>query len=76
MNGSAPRDRAREVAEQLEGTCQSLQDVASEEEIDNVEFCEALDEMVLLCPCCGWWSPVEDFVESEGEEVCEECAHG
>lgn len=51
----AMRARAQEVAEDLQGTAKNLEDVSTEEERNNSDFCETLDEIVLECDCCGWW---------------------
>lgn len=63
------------VASRLEGTCQSLDDVLEDElglELTEVPtpMLEFLDEQVMLCTECGWWSE-GSAVDEDG--VCEDC---
>lgn len=69
------REDMQRVAETLDGTCRSLDDVLEEEL--GVEFSDVpldmlveLDEMVLDCTCCGWWSEASEF---DDDQVCPEC---
>lgn len=58
------RARAREVADDLLGTGnKTLNNEATVEEVNNTDFCETLDQLVLECEQCGWWV--------ESDEVCE-----
>lgn len=69
-----PRLRGQEVAEELEGTCRSLHEVASEEETEDPDFLEALDELVFNCTCCGRWFEVGEMTEDcDGELICTDC---
>lgn len=71
-------DRAQTVADELMGTCQSL-DAALErfgwEGADNnMEFCNALDDRVFCCCDCGWWDEAGAAKERGGHDlVCGEC---
>lgn len=69
----AVRDRAREVAEDLVGTCRALYEFATQEEQDSPEFCEELDNYVLECQRCNWWWRIEDIADTDGDAVCTEC---
>lgn len=74
MNATSPRLRGEAAAEELEGTCQSLYDVVSEEDMDDPDFLGALDDLVFLCACCGWWCETSELVEDQdGEGVCIDC---
>jgi hypothetical protein len=64
-------DRAHEVAESILGTCDGLDQHATEEERDSREFSAALDDRVALCECCGWWVEADE-VDRDG--CCEECS--
>lgn len=64
--------RAREVAEDLLGTCKNLDDHSIEEERNNSDFCAALDEQVLKCETCGWWCETGEICK---EGHCDDC-HG
>lgn len=63
-------DRAREVADALLGTANDLENEASEEEINSISFCDALDELVMQCETCNWWVAADD-VDDDGN--CAEC---
>ena len=65
--------RAREVSEDLIGTCRDLSDFASEQEINDETFCNELDALCFCCDQCGWWSAVE---EEDDDNVCLECTEG
>lgn len=64
-------ERAKEVADELLGSCQSLQKVATEFEMKNAAFCAALDERVLECECCGWRFDADEIDDGE----CYDCRH-
>lgn len=59
--------RARKVAEALRGTCRSLHDFASDEEINDRDFCAELDILIACCDVCDWWV-TEDETENCGDE--------
>lgn len=59
-------NRARVVAEELLGTCKSLGEVATANELLDTDFCVELDDFVTECQCCGWWH--------SAEEDCDECS--
>lgn len=66
--------RVNEVAEELNGTAKSLHDVATEAEMNDTEFCTALDAVVGQCDDCGWWTDADDLDEEDsGMPVCSEC---
>lgn len=46
--------RAEEAAQELQGTARSLVDVSTEEERNNLDFCNQLDSVTLECDGCGW----------------------
>lgn len=63
------------LVEQLDGTCQSLDDVLREDygvEFASVpiELLDLLDEHVMQCETCGWWSDASGF---DDNQVCDEC---
>jgi hypothetical protein len=62
-------ERSREVAEALKGTADDLQAHARAEEINDLRFCEALDEQVKCCEGCGWWFDSEEITDGN----CGEC---
>lgn len=64
--------RAHEVAEELINTSKSLCDVATEEEIDNKEFCDELDWLCFLCSACDWWGRADE--DQAYDHICNECA--
>lgn len=67
-------ERAEAVAAELQGTCHALDDHAAEEEINSLEFCEALDALVFCCESCGWWCGQDENADREDGWYCRECA--
>jgi len=71
---------ARQVAESLMGSCNSIDDILRQYELNenlvvDSEFCATIDDLVFLCPYCGWWSEAGDYADDEiceaaGESVC------
>lgn len=67
------RERAREVADEIAGSCRRLNAVATTEEVNNAEFCAELDSLVFECDGCGWWCWAEEESNAEPGN-CDECA--
>lgn len=69
--------RADEVAAELQGTCKSLHDVATEAEQEDIEFLQDLDDKVFLCEICGWWCELCELsnasIEGQHQLTCDEC---
>lgn len=68
------RERARDVAAELMGSCDSLHHVLGEAEEhlnDDQDFCDALDEMVMQCNGCGWWN--EPCMVNDEDDTCDNC---
>jgi len=70
------RENMLAVADDLQGTCKSLDAVLSEDygvDLSDVpaDMLAVLDEQVQLCETCGWWGEPCDFNE-DGE--CTECS--
>lgn len=68
------------VADALQGTCKSLNDVLQEEfgeDADvadvHIELLYVLDEQVMECGGCGWWC---EAGELNDEQECGDCADG
>lgn len=63
------------LAEQLEGSCTSLDSILDEEfglalsDIP-VNLLSLLDEKVMECQQCGWWSDSSTF---DDNQICGEC---
>ncbi len=68
------REKMSEIAEELRGTCKTLDEVLEGHGLDYncvpVEMLDTLDEDVMLCDWCGWW--VESS-EIDDDSVCKEC---
>jgi hypothetical protein len=64
------------VAEDLQGTCQRLEDAltrqfAPDEEDVDIELLRVLDDQVMECEGCQWWCEISDLND---EQVCSDCA--
>lgn len=72
------RERVRAAADDLQGTCQgvddALQKAFGDEALGMTELdmplLELLDDLVLLCDACGWWCEAGDVDDG----VCSDCA--
>lgn len=67
-----------EVAEELRGTCDSLQTVLERNDMEGMdndaEFCAALDALVFECECCMWWHEQSEMGERNDDRwICESC---
>lgn len=63
--------RPEEVAAALLGTCRTLEEFASEDEINDLQFCRELDDLVFCCDECGWWCGTEEA--NDLGFVCDDC---
>lgn len=70
---AAMEARATIVADALMDTCKSLSDVASDDEVNDRNFCSALDDIVMCCDQCSWWV---DANEVNDDQICKECSDG
>jgi hypothetical protein len=67
-----------EVAQYLEGTCQSTQDAIDRFALDvedGILEQRLLDVSIEICVNCDWWHEVSDleYIESENGGVCTQC---
>lgn len=60
------QEQAHLLAEALLGTCDDLPDGTT----DDLELCQHLDMLVLLCETCGWWVETSD-TDEDGN--CSDC---
>lgn len=67
-------DRVRTIADELRGTCQSLDDALMEgEELTTAQHGE-LDELIFCCDICSWWYDTGEMAEDcEDALICEKC---
>ena len=59
-----------EVADQLRGTCDDIDDLIDIHE-QTMQWGLELDHLVLRCEQCGWWV---DSDETNDDCYCEDCA--
>lgn len=70
---------AREIADHLIGTAQSLATVLEFQDLEALTdfqpFLLALDEHALECSQCGWWAAADEMHDHENGQdfVCQEC---
>lgn len=67
-----------EIAYELQGSCQSLQNVLERHDMDgmddDLEFCHALDRLVFCCEQCEWWFEQSEMGERDDDRwICREC---
>lgn len=67
--------RIEQIIEDLKGTCDSLDGVCGNYDIDSMDLSidelEQLDQEIFNCETCGWWCETSEM--SEDENVCEDC---
>ena len=68
-------ERARAAAEELRGTAQSISDVATDTEMNDLTFCRTLDAHVLCCSGCGWWIGTDEADTDSGDVFCTDCVN-
>lgn len=70
---SLPDIDITKIAADLVGTCkdlsETLPDGVAQDDLTQTQLAE-LDEHVMCCTACGWWSDADEF---NGEQECEEC---
>lgn len=70
------QERCNEIVEELRGTCKSLHEVCTDDELDNKFVTDAIDMELFECEVCGWWcewSETSQKPELEGRFVCDDC---
>lgn len=62
---------AEALANRLRGSCQSM----PAEFEDDMDVLDHLEELIFLCPCCGWWCDVDELNETgpNSEDICDDC---
>lgn len=63
--------RVEELAERLEGTCESIGDEQDDWSTDELS---AFDDLVFCCTGCGWWFEVGEAVDTNDGDQCTHCA--
>ena len=67
------------IVEELNGSCDSLNQVLENHEADALEddtdFLGFLDDHIFNCVCCGWWFPISEVTtdETQDELACNSC---
>lgn len=76
-NTAENQARMDRVAEDLEGTCQTLETVLQrhfDEDADTIHFDSELlaylDEQVMECAECNWWSRTDEMAD---DQICLDC---
>lgn len=70
---------AEQIADELQGTCTSLQAVLERHEMEGAEndqdFCYRLDSLVFECLQCSWWCEVSEMTDDPDYDwCCDDCA--
>ncbi len=71
---SATTEKMSEIAEELRGTCASLDTALKNHGLDfdstPRRFLDMLDEEVMDCQQCGWW---HESHELNDDQICNDC---
>ena len=75
---SEAADIAETIADQLQGSCDSLQsrlEHIDREDLEmNQEFCDRLDSLVFNCECCNWWCEISEMTDDPDHDWnCTDC---
>lgn len=67
------------VIDALRGTCETLDHVADQHNIDPMDasLCDAIDQEIFKCNDCGWWCEMHEEVSAFAdidEWTCRQCA--
>jgi hypothetical protein len=70
--------RIDDIIAELCGTCQSLQNVLTDDEQNDAAILYAIDSELFECSECGWWCEISEAAEDDGGEpfdppVCQSC---
>ncbi len=72
-----------EIAKGYLGTCNYVTDWLMDNAQPDGDFIDSDDVQTILtekgiecCAACGWFSEIDDMVESNGDLVCPECVEG
>jgi len=67
--------RCNEIVDELRGTCKSLHEVCTDEEMNDPVVLNVIDMELFECSVCSWWCELNEAVENndEGEDVCTDC---
>ena len=65
-------EKIEKLAQDLIGTCKSISDFLEDDEL-TLEEAHELDDLVLECVNCNWWSEPGEIGDRDGEHVCLEC---
>lgn len=67
-----------DIAEDLRGTCQSLMDALAKHDMEaaanDIDFTQALDELVFECEQCSWWCELSEMADAQ--HICTDCDDG
>ena len=76
-------EQVQELADHLSGTSQSLEhacdvcfNIETDDATDTLDLntLDRLDELVFECTVCNWWASNDELAESDGDNICLECA--
>lgn len=64
-----------EIIQDLLGTCQVMDNVASSHGIAELTFEDIryIESEIFLCESCGWWCDVCEHHGETGESLCDDC---
>lgn len=64
------------VVYQLNGSCDSLEQVLENNEVpeleDHLPFLNYVDNEIFRCNCCSWWCPISEMSEAS-DWACRDC---
>lgn len=66
-------NRAQEIADELLGTDQPLDDVAERHEFEDYTLLHEIGEYAQRCTVCCFWFDPEELDTTDGDCICEEC---
>lgn len=63
-------ERANELADELMGTCKTLEEVMTDQELEDDDLIAEIEDQTQRCETCAWWVEATE-VDEEGN--CTDC---
>lgn len=67
-------ERCADIVHDLLGTCKSLEEVCSDDEINDKVVTDAIDAEIFECDGCGWWCELSELNDDTGRWLCDDCS--
>lgn len=73
MSGNPSFDAGVTRGEALIGSCDIGENMLTDVELQDRDFCAGIDSVAFSCDECGWWCEIGEQSEDDGNQVCQDC---